>query len=311
MSTYNFNITKNNDTDLKKDILSKMSEIREKYNSDEEYYKFFYDVVYVLNMIDINSNITLNINEDSTYTLTYLSNNESKTITGNLNIIKGVFDELSTDLKDVLTITTDPQTTDSKKTDIQTTDPQTTDPQTTDIQTTDSQITDIQTTDSKKTDIQITDSQTTKSQTTDSQTTDPQITDIQTTDSQTTYGDSSSVSAKASTNITGKPEEKKGFLGLWGGNKNSESDFESDGSIISSDDESEDIVPYMTAVFDDDDDEEDLMDYVKNMKSKKYLKTLNNLDLRDILRKNNQVISKNNNYLSKKDMIKSITQFYK
>ena len=85
MSTYNFNITKNNDTDLKKDILSKMSEIREKYNSDEEYYNFFYDVVFVLNMIDINSSITLNINEDSTYTLTYLSNNESKTITGNLN----------------------------------------------------------------------------------------------------------------------------------------------------------------------------------------------------------------------------------
>ena len=65
MSTYNFNITKNNDTDLKKDILSKMSEIREKYNSDEEYYNFFYDVVFVLNMIDVNSNITLNIKEDS------------------------------------------------------------------------------------------------------------------------------------------------------------------------------------------------------------------------------------------------------
>ena len=273
MSTYNFNITKNNDTDLKKDILSKMSEIREKYNSDEEYYNFFYDVVFVLNMIDINSSITLNINEDSTYTLTYLSNNESKTITGNLNIIKGVFDDLGDGLGDVLKITTD----ESPPTSVETPSVETPSVKTSSVETSSVETPSVETS------------------------------SVETSSVETLPDDSSSVSS----NTPKKNNEKTGLFGLWGGNKNLESDFESDGSIISSDDESEDIVPYMTAVFDDDDDEEDLMDYVKNMKSKKYLKTLNNLDLRDILRKNNQVISKNNNYLSKKDMITSITQFYK
>ena len=271
MSTYNFNITKNNDTDLKKDILSKMSEIREKYNSDEEYYNFFYDVVFVLNMIDVNSNITLNIKEDSTYTLIYLSNNESKTITGNLNIIKGVFDlgaDLGAGLGDILTPKEDkPHVVDESPPGAGESPPG------------DGKIIDVieqQPVEDVKPPLTVHELNTT--------------------------GNTPPISEK---------KEKKGFLGLWGGNKNSESDFESDGSIISSDDESEDIIPYMTAVFDDDDDEEDLMDYVKNMKSKKYLKTLNNVDLREILRKNNQVISKNNNYLSKKDMITSITQFYK
>ena len=90
----------------------------------------------------------------------------------------------------------------------------------------------------------------------------------------------------------------------------SDSEYESDGSIISSDDDKEDIVPFSTAFFEDD-DEEDIMQHIRNMKSKKYLKTLGNTDLRDILKKNNQKVTKNSNYLSKKDMIKSITQFYK
>ena len=101
----------------------------------------------------------------------------------------------------------------------------------------------------------------------------------------------------------------KKALGMSGGNL-SDSEYESDESIISSDDEKEDIVPFSTAFFDDD-DEEDIMQHIRNMKSKKYLKTLSNTDLRDILRKNNQKVTKNSNYLSKKDMIKSITQFYK
>ena len=102
----------------------------------------------------------------------------------------------------------------------------------------------------------------------------------------------------------------KKALGMSGGNL-SDSEYESDDSIISSDEDLDDIVPFSTAFFDDDDTEEDLMEHIRNMKSKKFLKTLANTELREILRKNNQKISKNNNYLSKKDMIKSITQFYK
>ena len=98
-------------------------------------------------------------------------------------------------------------------------------------------------------------------------------------------------------------------LGMSGGNF-SDSEYESDNSILSSDEDPDDIVPFSTAFFDDD-YEEDIMQHIRNMKSKKYLKNLSNTELREILRKNNQKISKNNNYLSKKDMIKSITQFYK
>ena len=66
--------------------------------------------------------------------------------------------------------------------------------------------------------------------------------------------------------------------GMFGGDY--DSDYASDESIISSDDEAEDIIPYTTAVFDD--DEDDMMDHIRNMKSKKYLKGLHTNELRAV-----------------------------
>ena len=93
---------------------------------------------------------------------------------------------------------------------------------------------------------------------------------------------------------------------LYGGY--SDSEYDSDGSIFSSDDE---FIPYTTAVFDDDDQDEDLMDHIRNMRSKKYLKSLNNGQLRDIMKTNNLKITNNGSYLGKDQMIKSIKKFYK
>ena len=97
-----------------------------------------------------------------------------------------------------------------------------------------------------------------------------------------------------------------------GGNK-SDSEYESDG-IFSSDDESSDekndFSRFQTTFFQDDDEEEDIMHHIKNMKSKKYLNSLTNSELINILRNNNQKVSKNNNYLTKTELIKSIRTFY-
>ena len=90
----------------------------------------------------------------------------------------------------------------------------------------------------------------------------------------------------------------------------SDSDYESDGSIISSSTDDNDFIPYTTAVFDDD-DEDDMMDHIKNMKSSKYLKNLNVNELKDILKKNNQKITNNGSYLNKQELIKNIKKLYK
>jgi len=89
----------------------------------------------------------------------------------------------------------------------------------------------------------------------------------------------------------------------------SDSDYESDGSIISSSTD-DDFIPYTTAVFDDD-DEDDMMDHIKNMKSSKYLKNLNVNELKDILKNNNQKITNNGSYLTKQELIKNIKKLYK
>ena len=103
-----------------------------------------------------------------------------------------------------------------------------------------------------------------------------------------------------------EPESQPEGKELYGGY--SDSEYESDGSIFSSDDE---FIPYTTAVFDDDDEDEDLMDHIRNMRSKKYLKSLNNGQLRDIMKTNNLKITNNGSYLGKDQMIKSIKKFYK
>lgn len=90
----------------------------------------------------------------------------------------------------------------------------------------------------------------------------------------------------------------------------SDSDYESDGSIISSSTDDNDFIPYTTAVFDDD-DEDDMMDHIKNMKSSKYLKNLNVNELKEILKKNNQKITNNGSYLNKQELIKNIKKLYK
>ena len=91
-----------------------------------------------------------------------------------------------------------------------------------------------------------------------------------------------------------------------GGNKE---DFSDDESQISLSDDDLSYNPHTTLFYEE--DEESLMDHIKNMTSKKYLKNLKVEELKEILRKNNQKITEKGNYLSKINLIKKIIKMYK
>ena len=62
-----------------------------------------------------------------------------------------------------------------------------------------------------------------------------------------------------------------------------------------------------TYLFDEaDSDEESLIDNAKQLKDKKYLKSLNVSELRSIMKDNNLQVSKKGSYLKKNEMIKVI-----
>ena len=95
---------------------------------------------------------------------------------------------------------------------------------------------------------------------------------------------------------------------LFSGGSKSDSDSESDG-VFSSDDESVDFTRYQTNIFNVNDDDE-LMQHIKNMRSKKYLNSLVKDELLQIAKNNQLKVSKKNNYLSKVELVKSIKKFY-
>ena len=113
----------------------------------------------------------------------------------------------------------------------------------------------------------------------------------------------------------GNEQEQEPVPGSWnpfkifGSSKGgSKSDSESDG-VFSSDDESVDFTRYQTNFFYVNDDDE-LMQHIKNMRSKKYLNSLVKNELLQIAKNNQLKVSKKNNYLSKTELVKSIKKFY-
>ena len=104
-----------------------------------------------------------------------------------------------------------------------------------------------------------------------------------------------------------EPRSWKPF-NIFGSKGGSKSDSESDG-VFSSDDESVDFTRYQTNIFDVNDDDE-LMQHIKNMRSKKYLNSLVKNELLQIAKNNQLKVSKKNNYLSKTELVKSIKKFY-
>jgi hypothetical protein len=91
-----------------------------------------------------------------------------------------------------------------------------------------------------------------------------------------------------------------------GGNKEDFSDVESQ---ISLSDDDLSYNPHTTLFYEE--AEDSLMDHIKNMTSKKYLKNLKVDELKEILRKNNQKITEKGNYLSKQNLIKRVIKMYK
>jgi hypothetical protein len=97
----------------------------------------------------------------------------------------------------------------------------------------------------------------------------------------------------------GTSEQKKsGLFGLWGGKKQSKN--VDDSSFPS----------FQTTVFNDN-SEDVFMEHMKNMSNKKYLRSLTNQELKDIMKSNHMKISHNGTSYNKEQMVNKVYQFYK
>ena len=66
MSTINFNLKNKDENQIKNEILSKMSKIRQNYDNDNSYHELFYNVVANSNK---KNNLKLSINKEGLYNL--------------------------------------------------------------------------------------------------------------------------------------------------------------------------------------------------------------------------------------------------
>ena len=107
---------------------------------------------------------------------------------------------------------------------------------------------------------------------------------------------SEQIDTKSAENST--ETKKTGLFGfkLWGG-KNKTMDNDSYPS-------------FQTTVFNDG-SEEIFMEHMKNMSSKKYLRSLTTQELKDIMRSNHMKVTHNGSYYNKEQMVNKVYQFYK
>ena len=109
-------------------------------------------------------------------------------------------------------------------------------------------------------------------------------------------------------NETGTPDAEKsteskktglfGFNKFWGGKNNSKSM------------DNDSYPSFQTTVFNDG-SEEIFMEHMKNMSSKKYLRSLTTQELKDIMRSNHMKVTHNGSYYNKEQMVNKVYQFYK
>ncbi len=330
MSTINFNLKNKDDNQIKNEILSKMSKIRQNYDNDNSYQELFYNVVANSNN---KSNLKLSINKEGVYNLKVGAGNNNKTTTG---ILKGLGSLLG--LSNTVEGTASVKSTE----DVSGHDKSGEDVSGEDVSGEDVSGHDVSGTEEKKDESVMLDGYSFPLKVKDIKDNEfkeyikKEINNDES--KECPAGGLFGLGAKdcgeykleiedykrlKSSYDEEAQEEPEGHHvdeghqgheqvvqqgGMFGGDY--DSDYSSDESIISSDDEAEDIIPYTTAVFDDDEND-DMMDHIRNMKSKKYLKGLHTNELRDILRNNNLKITSGGNYLNKNEMIKSIKNYYK
>ena len=88
MSTINFNLKNKDESQIKNEILSKMSKIRQNYDNDNSYHELFYNVVANSNK---KNNLKLSINKEGVYNLKVGAGNSNKNATGLLKGLGSLF----------------------------------------------------------------------------------------------------------------------------------------------------------------------------------------------------------------------------
>ena len=345
MSTINFNLQNKNQFQIKSEILNKMSKIRQNYSIDSNYHDLFFNIV---QQSTNNSNMKLSINKQGGYSLKLIGGNEENqknsnpTAEGNLttqimNGIKtasetliGKNEESSDEPKSSDPISSLGETIFGSNKEEESKDVE--EPEEKQVKSDDGEGTEEITTEKEQVEPEDKEEVVPKDveETSGAEEVTSGAEEVTSGAEEVTSGSEEVTSGaeevksgseevthedeQAPKDVQVSPtdekvtEEKKPrgfFSSFFKGGDISDSEYDSD--ILSVDD---DFIPYTTAIFDEQ-HEEDMMDHIRNMKSKKYLKSLHNNELREIMKKNNMKITNGGSYLSKDEMVKSIKKFYK
>lgn len=317
MSTINFNLKNKDQVQIKNEILNKMSKIRESYNIDSNYHELFFNLVQ--NSNDKN-NLKLSINKHGNYSLKTVGGNPSNgngnaTVTGNVNpntaSEKSVFNDIGKIIPNANNL--NPFSGPSKKSGHEEEGGPGDEVQRDEEEAEEAEVgPDVVSGEGPVVHDEEGESGDEKELVEEEEMVD--VSSLSDSQKNQLEKDKNCLINPGMFSFTKKcpPKIPKSEVpadqSMMGGY--SDSEYDSDDSLFSSDDEAEDIIPYTTAVFDDDEDD-DMMDHIRNMRSKKYLKNLNNTQLRDILKTNNQKITTGGSYLTKEQMVKSIKKYYK
>jgi len=316
MSTINFNLKNKNNQQIKNEVLSKMLKIKDKYDNDANYYDLFYNVVQ--NSTSKN-NMKLSIQKDGNFNLQYGGNNKQNSygwVNTNFELLTNSTKNQSYHNYDDFEDNNDNQNNDEEQSSIDNHDIE--EDQSNDIEEDQSNDNEEDQSNDNEEDQENDNEQNQSNDDRQIQVNEEETgkTHLSHQEKKKQFEQSNNCSYSPGW-FSSKPncksiEEKMNneiTNGQFGG-YDTGSEYESDASYFSSDEEDE-FVPIMTTLFDDNEDEDDMMDHFKNMKSTKYLKNLHTNELRQILKDNNSNVSKNNKYLTKDEMIKSIKKIYK
>ena len=277
MTVIRFNIENKNSEQIKREIIGKFSKLNKSFTNDMNYFSLFYDVVLNANK---KKNVKISFDNYGNYSIggrEAINNKKGNGFLNKINIFgkKEVKPE-ERDMKPKEKATTDEEEESSGEP-----------PSEEEGESSGETTPDENTTNDEKESLEET------------------TPDEKESPAEETTPDEKTRSAEGTTPVM--EEKPTGFFNKLFGLKGGATDS-SDDEILSSDDEK--FTSNATNIFFDDNDGE-LLQHIKNMRSKKYLRSLHNDELRNVLKNNNLPISGHNNYLNKEEMVKSIIKFYK
>ena len=301
MTVIRFNIENKNSEQIKREIIGKFSKLNKSFTNDMNYFSLFYDVVLNANK---KKNVKISFDNYGNYSIggrEPINNNEGKGFLNKIKIFgKNEGKPEERDMKPKEKATTDEEEESSGEPPSEEEGESSGEPPSDGEEESNGEPPSEE--EGESSGETTPDENTTNDEKESLEETTP---DEKESPAEETTPDEKTRSAEGTTPVM--EEKSTGFFSNLFGLKGGATDS-SDDEILSSDDEK--FTSNATNIFFDDNDGE-LLQHIKNMRSKKYLRSLHNDELRNVLKNNNLPISGHNNYLNKEEMVKSIIKFYK